>query len=63
MKILDKLLIPILIVSFFIAYNEVTKPDKNIFILIISIFLFTIGMIKLSSKTPTKNPDKNNDDI
>ena len=63
MKIFNKLLIPILIISFIVAYNEVSKPDKNIFILIISIFFFTVGMIKLSSKTPTKNFENKDDTI
>ncbi|MBC7640837.1 MAG: hypothetical protein H7174_00630 [Flavobacterium sp.] len=66
MKISDissKLLIPIMIVAIFIALDEQSKPNKNVYISIIAIVVFIFGMMKLSSKTPSKNPENQDDNV
>lgn len=63
MKFLNKLLIPIMIIAIFFAFREQNKSNQNIYLTIISIAIFMFGMMKLSSKTPTKNPENQDDDI
>ncbi len=62
-KIFDKLLIPIMAVTFFIAINEQSNTSKNIFILIPAMAFFIFGMIKLSAKTPSKNQENQEEDV
>lgn len=58
-----KLLIPIMIVAIFTAINEQSKPNKNVYITIIAIVVFMFGMMKLSSKTPSKNFENQDDNV
>jgi len=60
---MKKLLIPIMIIAITIALYEQSKADKNVYILVIAIVIFMYGMIRLSAKTPSKNQDKENEDV
>ncbi|WP_349293661.1 hypothetical protein [Flavobacterium marginilacus] len=55
----------ILIMAFAIgtALYEQTSTDKNIYVMVIAIVIFMMGMMRLSSKTPSKNQDNNEDDV
>lgn len=46
-----------------VAFYEQTSADKNVYIMVIAIVIFMMGMMKLSSKTPSKNQDKEEDDV
>ena len=46
-----------------VAFYEQSSADKNIYVMVIAIVIFMIGMMKLSSKTPSKNQDKDEDDV
>lgn len=46
-----------------IAFYEQTSADKNIYIMVAAIVIFMMGMMRLSSKTPSKNQENNEDDV
>ena len=52
-----------MIIAIFIAFYEQSSEDKNVYIIIIAIAVFMFGMMRLSSKTPSKNQDKEEDDV
>ncbi|MRX67169.1 hypothetical protein SAMN06265349_101845 [Flavobacterium resistens] len=56
-----KILIMILAIG--VALYEQVSEDKNIYIMIIAIVVFMYGMMQLSAKTPSKNQDKEEDDV
>jgi len=56
-----KILIMILAIS--VALYEQVSEEKNIYIMIIAIVVFMYGMMQLSSKTPSKNQDKEEQDV
>jgi hypothetical protein len=60
---MKKLLIPIMIISICIAFYEESKSEKNTYIIIVAIVIFMFGMMRLSSKTPSKNQEKEEDNV
>ncbi|WP_428228870.1 hypothetical protein [Flavobacterium sp.] len=56
-----KILIMILAIS--VALYEQVSAEKNIYIVIIAIAVFMYGMMQLSAKTPSKNQDKEEQDV
>ena len=46
-----------------VALYEQTAAEKNVYVLVISFVIFMMGMMRLSSKTPSKNDDNNEDDV
>ncbi|MHC0440632.1 MULTISPECIES: hypothetical protein [unclassified Flavobacterium] len=56
-----KILIMILAIG--VALYEQVSEEKNIYIMIIAIVVFMYGMMQLSAKTPSKNQDKEEDDV
>ncbi|MCC9073916.1 hypothetical protein LNQ49_20230 [Flavobacterium sp. F-65] len=60
---MKKLRIPIMIIAILIALYEQSSADKNIYITIVAIVIFMIGMMQLSAKTPSKNQDKDEQDV
>ena len=56
-----KILIMILAIS--LALYEQVSADKNIYITVIAIVVFMFGMMQLSAKTPSKNQDKEEQDV
>lgn len=63
MKFLNKLLLPIMLIAIFFAISEQNKSNQNIYVMIIAIAVFIFGMIKLSAKTPSKNPENQEEDV
>lgn len=61
--LLNKLLIPMMVIAIIIAINEQSKPNKNIYITIIAIAIFMFGMMKLSAKTPSKNQENQENNV
>ena len=43
--------------AFFIAFYEQNKTHPNVFITVIAVVVFMFGMLKLSSKIPSKNKE------
>ena len=60
---MKRLLIPVMIIAIFIAFYEQSSEDKNVYIMIIAIVVFMFGMMRLSSKTPSKNQDKEDNNV
>jgi hypothetical protein len=60
---MKKLLIPMMIVAFIIAFYEQSKSEKNIYIIIIAIVIFMFGMMRLSAKIPSKNQEKEDKNV
>jgi hypothetical protein len=56
-----KILIMILAIS--VALYEQVSEEKNIYIMVISIVVFMYGMMQLSAKTPSKNKEKDEQDV
>ena len=60
---MKKLLLPIMIIAVLIAFYEQSLEKKNVYISVIAIAVFMFGMMKLSAKTPSKNQDKEEDNV
>jgi hypothetical protein len=60
---MKKLLVPIMVIAICVAFFEQNKSDKNVYIIIIAIAIFMLGMMKLSAKTPSKNQDNEGDNV
>ncbi len=60
---MKKFLILIMTVAIIVAFYEQVSPDKNVYITVIAIVVFMYGMMRLSAKTPSKNQDKEEEDV
>ena len=60
---MKKLLLPIMIIAILIAFYEQSLEKKNVYISVVAIAVFMFGMMKLSAKTPSKNQDKDDDNV
>lgn len=60
---MKKAVLPIMIIAILVAFYEQSLDKKNVFIQVISIVIFMIGMMKLSAKVPSKNQDKEEEDV
>ncbi len=52
-----------MIIAILIAFYEQSSENKNVYISVIAIAVFMFGMMKLSAKTPSKNQDKEDDNV
>ncbi len=52
-----------MVIAIGVAFFEQNKSDKNIYIILIAIVIFMLGMMKLSAKTPSKNQDNEGDNV
>ena len=60
---MKKLLIPVMVIAICVALYEQNKSDKNVYIIVIAIVIFMMGMMKLSAKTPSKNQESDDDHV
>jgi len=60
---MKKIIILIMALAIGIAFYEQTSADKNVYIMVVAIVIFMMGMMRLSSKTPSKNQDNNEDNV
>ena len=58
-----KFIIPIMVVAITIALYEQVSAEKNVYIMVIAIVVFMMGMMQLSAKTPSKNQDKEDENV
>ncbi len=63
MKFLSKLMLPIMIIAIYFAISEQNKSNQNVYIMIIAIAIFMFGMMRLSAKTPSKNPENEENNV
>ncbi|HLA57015.1 MAG TPA: hypothetical protein VK623_13000 [Flavobacterium sp.] len=60
---MKKLLIPIMAIAIFVAFYEQENAHPNVYITIVAIVVFMFGMLRLSAKIPSKNQDKEEDNV
>lgn len=60
---MKKFIIPIMIIAILVALSEQVKAEKNIYVMIVAIVVFMYGMMQLSAKTPSKNQDKEEENV
>ncbi|MBP1224939.1 hypothetical protein JOD96_003527 [Flavobacterium sp. 1355] len=52
-----------MILAISVALYEQVSEEKNIYIMVIAIVVFMYGMMQLSAKTPSKNKEKDEQDV
>lgn len=52
-----------MIIAIIVALYEQVSADKNVYIMVIAIVVFMMGMMQLSAKTPSKNQDKEDENV
>ena len=60
---MKKIIVPIMIIAILLAFYEQSKDDGNMYIMIIAFVIFMYGMLRLSAKTPSKNDQKEDQDV
>lgn len=60
---MKKFIIPIMIIAILVALSEQVKAEKNVYVMIVAIVVFMYGMMQLSAKTPSKNQDKEEENV
>lgn len=60
---MKKLVILIMLIAIVVAFYEQTTADKNVYVSVIAMAVFMFGMMRLSAKTPSKNPEKEEEDV
>ena len=60
---MKKFIILIMALAIGVAFYEQTSAEKNVYVMVIAIVIFMMGMMRLSSKTPSKNEENNNDNV
>ncbi|WP_426064647.1 hypothetical protein [Flavobacterium sp. DSP2-3-1] len=60
---MKKFIIPIMIIAIIVALYEQVSAEKNVYVMIIAIVIFMMGMMQLSAKTPSKNQDKEDENV
>ncbi|TDE42703.1 hypothetical protein E0I26_12620 [Flavobacterium rhamnosiphilum] len=58
-----KFIIPIMVIAITVALYEQVSAEKNVYIMVIAIVVFMMGMMQLSAKTPSKNQDKEDENV
>jgi hypothetical protein len=52
-----------MVVAIIIALYEQVSEEKNVYVMVIAIVIFMMGMMQLSAKTPSKNQDKEEENV
>jgi hypothetical protein len=60
---MKKIMMLIMVIAIGVAFYEQTKPDKNVYLIVMAIIIFMYGMMRLSAKTPSKNQDQEENDV
>lgn len=60
---MKKIVIPIMLIAIAVAFYEQTTTDKNVYVTVIAMAIFMFGMMRLSAKTPSKNQDKEEENV
>ncbi|MES2747918.1 MAG: hypothetical protein V4648_06050 [Bacteroidota bacterium] len=54
---MKKIIFPLMLVAFLIAFYNQESEKPNVFITVIAVAIFMFGMMKLSANTPSKNQE------
>ena len=52
-----------MILAISVALYGQVSAEKNMYITVVAIVIFMFGMMQLSAKTPSKNQDKEEEDV
>ena len=52
-----------MIIAIIVALYEQVSAEKNVYIMVVAIVIFMMGMMQLSAKTPSKNQDKEDENV
>ncbi|HEX9152667.1 MAG TPA: hypothetical protein VF842_11320 [Flavobacterium sp.] len=52
-----------MIIAIIVALYEQVKVEKNIYVMVVAIVVFMFGMMQLSAKTPSKNQNKEDENV
>ncbi len=52
-----------MLIAIAVAFYEQTTTDKNVYVTVIAMAIFMFGMMRLSAKTPSKNQDKEEENV
>lgn len=52
-----------MLIAIGVAFYEQTTADKNVYVGVIAMAVFMFGMMRLSAKTPSKNQEKEKEDV
>ena len=52
-----------MIIAIIVALYEQVSAEKNVYVMVIAIVVFMMGMMQLSAKTPSKNQDKEDENV
>jgi hypothetical protein len=52
-----------MVIAILVAFYEQRSEDKNVYVMVIAVAVFMFGMMRLSAKTPSKNQDKEEEDV
>ena len=60
---MKKIIIPVMVIAIIVALYEQVSAEKNVYVMVIAIVVFMMGMMLLSAKTPSKNQDKEDGNV
>ena len=60
---MKKIIIPVMVIAIIVALYEQVSAEKNVYVMVIAIVVFMMGMMQLSAKTPSKNQDKEDGNV
>lgn len=52
-----------MVVAIIIALYEQVSAEKNVYVMVIAIVIFMMGMMQLSAKIPSKNQGKEDENV
>ena len=60
---MKRFLIPVMIVAIVVDLYEQSSNESNVYVIVTAIAVFMFGMMQLSAKTPSKNQEKEDQDV
>jgi len=60
---MKKIVFLIMLIAIVVAFYEQTSADKNVYATVVAMAIFMFGMMRLSAKTPSKNQEKDEEDV
>ena len=60
---MKKIILPLMLLAFAVAFWNQKNEKPNVIITVIAVVIFMYGMMQLSAKTPSKNQDKEDENV
>ncbi|APA00661.1 MULTISPECIES: hypothetical protein [Flavobacterium] len=60
---MKKIIFPIMLIAIVVAFYEQTSAEKNVYVTVVAMAVFMFGMMRLSAKTPSKNQEKDEENV